>query len=105
MAGELSGYITCRDSLEAEQLAANLMENRLIACANIMPTMKSIYRWQGRIERQNEIALIVKTTENQKNRVMDAILKHHSYETPCILFTKIVDGNPNYLEWIREQVY
>ena len=95
-------YITAKDEEEARKIANYLLEKRLIACANMFP-VKSLYWWKGKIEREDEIALIMKTQKGHIKNIISEVKALHSYEEPCIEFLPIEDGNPDYLEWIRKE--
>lgn len=96
-------YITVKNAQEAEAIGSALVEKRLVACVNIIDNMKSIYRWKGAIERENEAVLIAKTKESLVEKVISAVKELHSYEVPCIEAIPIVNGNPAYLQWIRDE--
>lgn len=81
-----------------------LVENRLAACVNIIPSMSSIYRWEKKVECASEAILIVKTTHTQKNRLLIEVKKLHSYSMPCVLFFEVSGGNPDYLDWVNHSV-
>jgi periplasmic divalent cation tolerance protein len=84
-----------------ERLARALVEERLAACANILPPMTSIYRWKGAVERDEERQLVLKTTRERASAVQRRIAELHSYELPEFLVLPVVDGSPGYLEWVR----
>ena len=95
-------YITNPNLKEAKKVAKHLLENKLIACANIFPS-KSIYRWEGKIVQEKEYILLVKTTEEKYEKVKSEVEKVHSYEIPCII--KIpAEANKKYLSWIKNEV-
>lgn len=96
-------YITAQDKAQAERLAMSLLEARLIACANIIEQVTSLYRWQGRIERGSECVLIAKTVEAHATAVIDAVKSMHSYDCPCVVALPIAAGNPAFLEWIAAE--
>lgn len=96
-------YATCADTAEAEKIATDLVEKQLIACANILPPHTAIHRWEGKIEKGAEVAMILKTRAVLFEDVRAAILAHHSYECPCILSWPIEQGHPEFLGWIAEQ--
>ena len=102
------GYITCTHSQEAQTLALALLENKLIACANIQESIQSFYHSQKNgqdiIQKSKEAVLIIKTSEKHTKAVIDLIKKLHSYNCPCIIFYKIIDGHPEYLSWVEQQV-
>ena len=96
----LSVYITTASRDEAEKIARAVVEENLAACANVFPEIKSIYRWQGKIEQSNECALIVKTSSGKFDALQKRVTELHSYECPCIVAWPIVAGNPAYLKWL-----
>jgi periplasmic divalent cation tolerance protein len=95
-------YVTAKDEDEAEKISHHLLNKRLIACSNIFP-IKSLYWWEGKIENESEIALIMKTQEKHKARIIEEIKDMHSYDVPCIEFLPINSGNPDYLDWIIKE--
>jgi len=96
-------YITTRDRDEASRIAATLVEERLIACGNVIDGMESIYWWQGKVERSKEAVLIAKTDRRNVDLVTARIIELHSYETPCVVALPIEGGNPEYLDWIENE--
>ncbi len=96
-------YIVTAKS-EAVKIAKSLLKEQLIACANILGPMQSLYRWKGRIEDLAEFLLLCKTTKKNFSAARKLIAKLHSYECPCIISLPIEDGNEKYLEWIRGSV-
>jgi periplasmic divalent cation tolerance protein len=89
---------------EAHAIAHALVQRRLAACVNILPSMESVYRWQGKVESAQEWMLIVKTTEAGFPVVRDAILELHSYDLPECVMLAIEDGSTEYLKWIGQSV-
>ncbi len=96
-------YITCTSHEEASKIASSLVEERLVACANIMAGHEAIYQWQGRVETGQEVAVVMKTRAELFERVKEAILKLHSYETPCIVALPIEAGHAPFLRWIEAE--
>lgn len=94
-------YITTKDEEEAKRIGKTLVEEKLAACINIHP-VKSIYRWGGGIEEEEETALLVKTKAELADEVIERVKELHSYEVPCIVSLPIEKGNPDYLKWIKE---
>ncbi len=89
---------------EGKKIANILVESRLAACVNIIQNIFSIYRWKGNIERENEILLIIKTTEKNSDLLIQKVGEIHSYSNPeCVAF-KIEKGSEKYLDWINEVV-
>lgn len=98
-------FTTAADAAEAEKIARALVERRLAACVNILPQVRSIYRWQGKVEDAAELLLIVKTTAAQFSAVREAISELHSYDVPECICLSISDGSPDYLRWLTESVH
>ena len=94
-------YITTKNEEEALTLANLAVKKNLAACGNIIPNMKSIYKWQNKLQNDNETLLILKTNSNKYPLLKKLILEEHSYEVPCILKIPINDGNKEYLKWIE----
>jgi periplasmic divalent cation tolerance protein len=95
---------TCGSQEEADKIAQRLVEHRLAACVNVIPQVKSIYRWQGRVESEQEWLLLVKTTYDKFPQVRDAIRSLHSYDLPECIAISIGDGSAEYLAWISDSV-
>ena len=95
--------ITAPSPEEAEHIGRALVEEGLASCANLLPGIRSIYRWKGRIEEASETMLLVKTTEPSLDRLTRRVRALHSYECPCIAAFEIVGGNPDYLAWIEAE--
>lgn len=93
-------YITAPDMAEARRLAFMLVESRLAACANILPGMHSVYRWQGGVESAEEVVLVVKTRTELVPQLTKAVAAAHSYEVPCVVSWPLEQGHPAFLEWI-----
>lgn len=96
-------YVTTADREEAESIAQGLLEKRLIACANILPGMTSLYWWEGVIRHSGECVLIVKTTAAHVMEVTQAITAAHSYDCPCVVAIPVEGGNAEFLAWIAQQ--
>jgi len=95
--------ITAPNSEEAIRLADMLVGAHLAACVQILPEMESVYRWQGKIERQPEILLIAKTIRSRFDELEREIRALHSYDTPEIVALPIVAGSAPYLDWLTEE--
>jgi periplasmic divalent cation tolerance protein len=95
-------YVTFPDSGTAEATVRTAVERRLVACGNLLPGVRSIYRWKGAIETADEVLVFFKTTEENLTALRQCILDSHPYEVPEIVATPIVEGNPAYLDWVRE---
>ena len=95
-------YVTFPDQEAADASVRAAVERRLAACGNILPGLHSIYRWKGAIETADEVLALFKTTEENLTAFRQCILDCHPYEVPEIVATPLVEGNPAYLDWVRE---
>ncbi len=95
-------YITAANSKEAKEIATALVEDRLVACVNIIDNVTSIYRWSGELKHENEVIMIAQTIRPNVNSVIERVKKMHSYEVPEILSVPITTGNPEFLNWVYE---
>lgn len=93
---------TCSSLDEARLVARTLVQKRLVACANIIPWVESIFSWEDEIDTQQESLVIFKTRIDLFEKVRDEILIHSSYEVPEILALPIHDGNQAYLDWVMD---
>jgi periplasmic divalent cation tolerance protein len=98
-------YITCPDKEFAHALSHKLLSEGLIACANILPEMESIYRWEGKIETTKEAVLILKSTVALSDRIIARVESLHPYNTPCILVLPIEKGSEAYVRWLKGSLY
>lgn len=97
-------YATVKDKEEARRIGAKLLEDRLIACANILDGLTSLYRWKGETCVSQEALLLAKTTEEKIPLVVDSIRAMHSYELPCIVAFPITSGLPEFMKWVADEV-
>lgn len=97
-------YTPCKDMGEAQKIGSALVEEKLVACANIFPGMISIYAWQGEVEQAQEVVLVMKSTGALFSQIEQRIQALHSYEIPCIIALPIQQGNDAYLSWIKNAV-
>lgn len=89
---------------KAEELARTLVERRLAACVNIIGPIQSIYRWQGKVESEQEYLLLIKTTADHSAELAAAFSELHPYELPERVEIDVAGGSAAYLTWIAEQV-
>jgi periplasmic divalent cation tolerance protein len=95
---------TCSSDEEATRIARQLVEQRLAACVNVVPGVRSIYRWQGAIEEAGEWLLIIKSRRGLLDRLRVEVEKAHSYQTPEVIALTIVDGSEAYLGWLDSEL-
>lgn len=93
----------CPDDAIAERIATALIEARLAACVNILPAVRSVYRWQGAVESASEIPLLIKSTVANYPAVEKAIASLHPYELPEIIALPVSQGLPAYLNWVATE--
>jgi periplasmic divalent cation tolerance protein len=96
-------YTTYPSLVEAEKAGRAIVEQRLAACVNILPGMVSHYWWEGKIERSEEVVMIIKTRASLADRVRDAVKAGHSYTTPAILVIPLESVEETYLGWIMAE--
>lgn len=94
---------TCPDEQSANTIAAALVESGHAACVNIVPGLTSVYRWQGRVERDSELLLLVKTTPEAYSRVQETLCRLNPNELPEIIAVPIERGLTDYLNWVSQQ--
>lgn len=97
--------ITAGSQEEAEQIAQALVAEMLAACANIIPGVTSVYRWEGEVQRDQEWLLVVKSRREVLSDLIRRVQKLHSYDVPEIIALPLVDGSPAYLRWIDGEVH
>jgi periplasmic divalent cation tolerance protein len=99
-------YVVVMTTLPADAdsaaFARSLVEERLAACVNLMPLMESVYRWEGRVEREPERQLVMKTSRERVVALWDRVRELHPYEVPEFIVLPVVDGNEAYLRWVGE---
>jgi periplasmic divalent cation tolerance protein len=95
--------ITAPSEREAERIGRALIEEGLASCVNLLPGVRSVYRWKGKVEEASETMLLVKTTETALPGLTRRVRALHSYECPCIVAFEIVGGNPDYVAWVEAE--
>ena len=97
--------LTTADSLDlALRIASALVEQKEAACVNIVPGIRSIYRWEGKVCDDAELLLLIKSSADRFEAVRSRIRQLHTYEVPEVISLPIVAGDPSYLRWLHEQV-
>ena len=95
--------VTAPDAATAGRLARALVEERLAACANVVPGVRSIYRWQGQVEEAEEVLLLVKTRADRGAALAARVRELHPYALPEVLELPALGGSEAYLGWVREE--
>jgi periplasmic divalent cation tolerance protein len=95
---------TAANRAEAEKIADALVEGEIAACVNIVGPIRSVYRWEGKIENVEEFLLLIKTWSDAYDRVEAAIKELHSYDLPECIALRVEKGSEQYLEWIENSV-
>lgn len=90
---------------EAEKIAEILVTNKIAACCNIIPSIKSIYFWEGELKKDEEVMLIIKTIQEREEKVISTIKQNHSYSVPEIITTEIISGSEEYVSWLRSCIH
>jgi periplasmic divalent cation tolerance protein len=96
-------YITAASREEAISLSRELLNERLVACTNIMEHVTAMYHWQGEIEHAPEVVVIAKTLASHIERVTRRVKELHSYSNPCVLAVPVIGGSPEYIAWLKEE--
>jgi periplasmic divalent cation tolerance protein len=100
----VSVYVIFADVEEAERIGLSVVEERLAACVNILGPVRSIYRWQGKVEQADEVAAIFKTSEVEADALIARIAALHSYEVPCIAAWPVANVLAPYGSWVEDNV-
>ncbi len=94
--------MTCKNKIEANKIALDLVKKDLVACANIIPGVKSYFKWnKKKVNIAKENILIGKTVKKNMNKIITHVKKISSYECPCVVFLDIKNGNKDFLSWIK----
>lgn len=104
MTNKIVVYSTCSGAEEAKTLARHLIEQRLAACVNVCRGVDSYYRWKGEVAQEAEVLLVIKTSRELFDRLRTEWERLHTYEIPELIAVPIVDGAPNYLNWMEGEL-
>lgn len=96
--------VTVGSAEEGRRIGRSLVEQQLAACVNVTSPMRSLYRWKGRVADDQEVLLVIKTSRLLFDRVRRQVEKLHSYQVPEVLCLPVIDGAPNYLNWLAESI-
>lgn len=97
-------WMTVPDLSIAESLGRTLVEERLAACANVLPGVVSLYRWEGAMQRDDEVMMVLKTTRDRAPSLTRRAIELHPYEVPELLTLPVVGGSDRYRAWVAEEV-
>jgi periplasmic divalent cation tolerance protein len=100
MTDKIVVFSTASSAEEAERIARGLLNERLAACVNVVPGLRSYYRWQGKIEDSAEFLLVIKSSRQHFEALRTLLESLHSYEVPEVVALPVVDGARNYLSWM-----
>ena len=95
-------YITCANIKEAKKISSVLVKKKMIACANIFTNIQSVFLWKKKVNFSKEVIIMGKTTKKRQTKIISEVKKIHSYDMPCIVFSKISSGNKDFLKWISD---
>ena len=93
--------VTTASKLEAEKIIHHLLNEKLIACANIIGPVQSFFRWSGKIEKAEECLVLIKSRRHLFEKLVEVVKALHSYEVPEILALPVVEGSKAYLDWLE----
>ncbi len=99
---EVVVFVTVPSEKEGVFLGRTLVEQRLVACATLIPNVRSIFQWEGKISEERECLLVLKSRTEVYDALEAAVKAHHSYDVPEIIALPILQGSAEYLSWIRE---
>ena len=89
---------------DARKIAAALVEQRLAACVQIVEPITSVYRWQGAVEEEKEILLLIKSSKDLVSRIAELLDRIHPYEVPELIATPVIEGSSAYLSWLEQNL-
>jgi periplasmic divalent cation tolerance protein len=96
-------FVTTASEEEAARIAEAVVGERLAACVNIVPAVKSVYRWEGKVVRDDELLMVIKTTSERYDQLERRVKELHSYTTAEVIACRIERGSGDYLSWLRDQ--
>ena len=93
--------ITASSMEEGEKIAGSLVENRMVACVNVVPSVKSFFFWEGKPAQESEVLLIAKSRRSFLDKIVEHVKKIHSYKVPEIIALPVIGGSEEYLKWVE----
>src|ERR1043165_2532367 len=104
MTDKIVVLVTGGSARECKKIARRLLDRKLIACANILPAVQSLYTWKGKLANEKECFMVVKSSRDRFPELCAEVVKLHSYSVPEVIALPIIDGTADYLNWIAESV-
>lgn len=98
----VSVYVTVGSDEAARTLARQLVEERLVACVNLYP-VRSVFRWEGEVQEETEVALWAKTVEDRVHALMERVVELHPYDVPCVEVFPVVGGHVPFCDWVQAE--
>ena len=95
-------FVTAKDVEEAQKIAEGLVQDRLVACVNVVKDIKSVFWWEGNVDKSDEVLLILKSQKSLLKKIIKKVKELHSYQLPEIIALPIIDGSKDYLKWVGE---
>ena len=97
-------FVTAPNSEKAKEIAGGIVSNKLAACVNIIPGVTSVYEWEGKIENDSEVLMMIKTRSSRIEELTEFVKKNHPYDVCEVITTSIEGGNKEYIDWIGKVV-
>lgn len=97
-------YMTVSSDDEGRRIGRALVEEKLVACVNVMAPMASLFSWEGEVQEDGEVPVVAKTRRDLVGRVVERVQALHSYDVPCVVALPITAGNAAFISWIGETV-
>jgi len=97
-------FVTSKDLAEAKKISKTLLDEKLVACVNVVKGVSSFFWWEGKLDKADEALLIIKSRRSCLQKIIKCVKKTHSYTNPEIIALPIIGGNKDYLKWINESV-
>lgn len=97
-------YVTTPNDESAKKIAKGIIDKKLAACVNILPNILSIYEWDGKVNEDSEVLLMIKTTTSYVDQLSKFVRENHPYSVAEVISVKIDNGNPPYLDWVTKSV-
>lgn len=104
MTDKIIVFVTCESEEQADRIAETLVSEKLAACVNVVPGIRSCYMWEGELTWSDEVQLLIKTTRGRFGQMRDRVRGIHSYSLPEIVGVTIEDASQSYLDWIDNSV-